>query len=460
MVAVTVAGITIEMKHVFSNNGTLYYQRAVPKALQDRLQKRTLKIKLDPLRGSIRLQAERLAKEHDALFKAMLGNKELTISEQKLAAIATLAAHGLKPNDGNDYPDINEQRFGGLQPHLDSFMDEYIEKHRDGVTSKEEDLAYKMLYKPLPMVLSEALEVYYEEHPRGNEDDFRKNTKHYWDLFIDHAGDIALLAVERETVKDYIRKRLTLGKKTGTVEKELSIIGAVFNKARITKSINCINPFEKLSVPNAGKDAKKKIVLSKEQLSAVIKAAEALNDDIRRIVLLQAATGARISEIVGLRVEDVTKLNQTTYLKLQTHDDEHGIRSLKTTSSIREIPLIGFAAKVAENQRRESPDVWLFQRYVSKDGKVNADSASGAVNKWLKQQIAGLTSHSFRHTIKTYLREVTSKSISDQITGHASQDASDQYGLGVSLQTKLDALNKAFVGVDVRFTEDSQYVMP
>ena len=94
------------------------------------------------------------------------------------------------------------------------------------------------------------------------------------------------------------------------------------------------------------------------------------------------------------------------------------------------------------------------------ESSVIADSASGAVNKWLKLQIVGLTSHSFRHTIKTYLREVTSKSISDQITGHASQDASDQYGLGVSLQTKLDALNKAFVGVDVRFTEDSQYVMP
>lgn len=449
MVAVTVAGITIEMKHVFSNNGSLYYQRAVPKALQGRLQKRTLKIKLDPMRGSVKLQAEKLAKEHDVLFKAMMGNTELTISEKKLAAIATLASHGLKPNDGNIYPDIDGPQFGQLQPHLDSFLDEYVDKHHDGVTSKEEDLAYKMLYKPLPMVLSEALDVYYEEHQRGSEEDFRKNTKHYWDLFIDHAGDIAVLSVERETVKDYIRKRLALGKKTGTVEKELSIIGAVFNKARIAKSINCINPFERLSVPNAGKDAKKKIVLSKEQLSTVIKAAQALNDDIRRIILLQAATGARISEIAGLRVEDVAKLNQTTYLKLQTHDDEHGIRSLKTASSIREIPLIGFAAKVAETQKKESTDIWLFQRYVSKEGKVNADSASGAVNQWLKKQVTGLTSHSFRHTIKTYLREVTSKAISDEITGHGSKDISDQYGLGVSLQTKLDALNKAFVGVEV-----------
>lgn len=449
MVAVTVAGITIEMKHVFSNNGSLYYQRAVPKALQERLQKRTLKIKLDPMRGSLRLQAERLATEHDALFKAMIGNKELTISEQKLAAIATLASHALKPNDGNKFSDVDNPKFDGLQPHLDSFIDEYIEKHRDGVTSKEEDLAYKMLYKPLPMVLSEALEVYYEEHQRGNEDEFRKNTKHYWDLFIDHIGDVAVLSVERETVKDYIRKRLALGKKTGTVEKELSIIGAVFNKARIAKSINCINPFERLTVPNAGKDAKKKIVLSKEQLSAVIKAAEALNDDIRRIILLQAATGARISEIAGLRVEDVAKLNQTTYLKLQTHDDEHGTRSLKTTSSTREVPLVNFSAIAAEAQIKEATGVWLFQRYVSAEGKVNADSASGAVNKWLKMQITGLTSHSFRHTIKTYLREVTSKAISDEITGHGSKDISDQYGLGVSLQTKLDALKKAFDGINL-----------
>lgn len=447
MVAISVAGITIEMRYVFNNNGTLYYQRAVPKSLQDRVGKRTLKIKLDPMLGNVGQQAEKLASQHDALFKGLQQNKSLTVSEQKLAAIAALAMHGLRPDDANKQAEIDDPAFDGLKPHLDSFMEEYIEKKRDGVATKEEDLAYKMLFKPMPMTLSEAIDVYFEEHERGTEPEWRKKIRHYWDLFVAHAGDIALLAVERDTVKGYIRNRLSLNKKTGTVEKELSIIGAVFNKARIVKSINCINPFERQTVPNAGKDAKKKLVLTKAQLSAVIEAAQAADDDIRRIIILQAATGARISEIVGLRVEDVSKLDQTTYLRLQTHHDEHGSRTLKTTSSEREIPLIPFAAKAAAKQAKESKGAWLFQRYIDADGTVKADSADAIVNKWLKSQVNDLTSHSFRHTIKTYLREVTSKSISDEITGHGSKDISDQYGLGVSLKMKLDALKKAFKGV-------------
>lgn len=399
--------------------------------------------------GNVGQQAERLAIQHDALFKGLQQNKSLSVSEQKLAAIAALAMHGLRPNDANKDAEIDDPAFNGLKPHLDSFMDEYIEKKRDGVATKEEDLAYKMLFKPMPMTLSEAIDVYFEEHERGTEPEWRKNIRHYWDLFVDHAGDIALLAVERDTVKGYIRKRLGLNKKTGTVEKELSIIGAVFNKARISKSINCINPFERQTVPNAGKDAKKKPVLNKQQLSEVLKAAQILNDDIRRIVLLQAATGARIAEIVGLRISDLCELNSITYIKIQEHEDQHGSRSLKTLSSQREVPLVPFGAKAAKAQLQDAKGVWLFSRYITKEGTVNADSAGAAVNKWLNAQITGLTSHSFRHTLKTYLREVTSKAISDEITGHSSADVADSYGLGVSLKTKLDALKKALKGVEV-----------
>jgi len=451
VVAITVAGISITMKYVTSNNGSLYYQRAIPKALQARLGKSNFKYPLDPMQGAISKQAEELARQHSALFKAMQQDSMLTVTEQKLAAIASLATHGLKPGDASKDADIDDPNpnLQGLKPHIEGFLDSYIEKHRERKTTKDEDLAYKMLYKPLPLTLSEAIDVYFDEHERGNEDKWRQNIKHYWDLFLDHAGDIALAAVERETVKAYIRKRLAEGKKTGTVEKELSIIGAVFNKARISKSINCINPFERQSVPNAGKDAKRKLVLEKQQLSGVLKAANSVNDDIRRIVLLQAATGARIAEIVGMRLSDLSELNGITFIKIQEHSDSHGSRSLKTVSSQREIPLVPFGTKAAKSQLQDAKGVWLFPRYITTEGTVNADSAGASVNKWLKGQITGLTSHSFRHTLKTYLREVTSKAISDEITGHSSADVADSYGLGVSLKTKLDALKKAFKGVDV-----------
>lgn len=449
MVAVTVSGITIEMKYVFNNNGSLYYQRGIPKPLQERLQRRNFKIKLDPMLGNVSLQAQKLAKEHDALFKAMLGDKELTVTEQKLLAINTLATFGLKPDDGNKEADEYDLRFGDKYPHLDPFLDALAEKMQDGTNNKTDDLAYKMLYKPLPLTLTEALDIYFSEHERGSEAKWRKNIEFYWGLFVDHCGDIAIKAVERDHVKSYILKRLADGKKTGTVDKELNICASVFNTARTVKSINTINPFERQKIPGKGLDVKEKIVLNKEQLGAVISAAIAKDDDIRAIVVLQSVTGARISEIVGLRVADVCKLDGVSYLNIREYTNGEAYRRLKTKNSIRESALLPFAAKIAEKLAKEATGAFLFPRYIRKDGSVNNDAADAAVNKWLKLQISDLTSHCFRHTIKTMLRQVTSKSINDEITGHRSQDTADTYGLGVALKLKLKELKKAFKGVEI-----------
>lgn len=449
MVAITVNAITIEMKYVINNNGSLYYQRAVPTALQERLRKKTIKAKLDPMLGNISLQAQKLAKQHDALFKAMHGDKELTVSESKLVAIEHLAKYGLKPDDANTDAEVEDPLFEGAKPHLDAFMDDYLERYRDGVTTKEEDLAYKMLFKPLPMTLGEALDVYFEEHERGREQKWRKKIEHYWALLVEHCGDVALQAVTRNVIKSYILKRLDQGKKTGTIEKELAISGAIFNAARRAKSINCINPFERQKIPGKGLDVKEKIVLTKAQLGDVVRAAIAAGDDIRAIVVLQAATGARISEIVGLRATDVGVIDGVPFLDIKTYGNGAAHRRLKTKNSVRKTALLPFAAKVAQMLAKDATGTYLFPRYITEDGSVNNDAADGAVNKWLKAQVDDLTSHCFRHTVKTMLRQVTSKSINDQITGHSGQDDADEYGEGAALKLQLRELKKAFKGVDV-----------
>jgi hypothetical protein len=361
MVAVTVNAITIEMKYVINNNGSLYYQRAVPVALQQRLGKKTFKVPLDPMLGNVSLQALKLAKQHDALFKAMRGDTQLTVSESKLAAIEHLAKFGLRPDDGNKEADEYDLRFGDARPHLDAFLDDVVEKIHDGSASKEEQLAYKMLWKPLPLTLSEALDIYFSEHERGQEQRWRKKTEHYWELFVEHCGDVALQAVTREVVKSYINKRLSLGKKTGTVEKELAISSAIYNAARRAKSINCINPFEKQKIAGKGLDVKEKIVLTKPQLGDVIRAALAKADDIRAIVVLQSVTGARISEIAGLRAADVGAIDGVSYLNIREYGKD---RRLKTKNSIREAALLPFAAKVANKLADEATGAYLVDLHL------------------------------------------------------------------------------------------------
>ena len=74
---------------------------------------------------------------------------------------------------------------------------------------------------------------------------------------------------------------------------------------------------------------------------------------------------------------------------------------------------------------------FAFPRY--NDGlKTNANSASAALNKWLKGKIGqGYTIHSFRHSMRDRLRAVECPSdILDQIGGWLTHGVGSTYGTG------------------------------
>jgi integrase len=77
---------------------------------------------------------------------------------------------------------------------------------------------------------------------------------------------------------------------------------------------------------------------------------------------------------------------------------------------------------------------FAFPRYS--DGELaNANSASAALNKWLRTHAPeGCVVHSFRHSMRDRLRAVECpKEIIDQIGGWSSSDVGESYGEGFSL---------------------------
>ena len=87
------------------------------------------------------------------------------------------------------------------------------------------------------------------------------------------------------------------------------------------------------------------------------------------------------------------------------------------------------AKKVIHN----SNTPFAFPRY--NDGELaNANSASAALNKWLKPLVnEGCVVHSFRHAMRDRLRAVECpKEIIDQIGGWSSSDVGESYGDGFS----------------------------
>ena len=72
----------------------------------------------------------------------------------------------------------------------------------------------------------------------------------------------------------------------------------------------------------------------------------------------------------------------------------------------------------------------------NKSGTTNANSASAALNKWLKNYVSnGSTMHSFRHSIRDRLRAVECPSdIIDQIGGWTTSGVGQSYGEGYPLE--------------------------
>ena len=159
----------------------------------------------------------------------------------------------------------------------------------------------------------------------------------------------------------------------------------------------------------------------------------AMNDDLRWIVAIVSDTGVRLAEACGLERSDVVLDGPIPHIIIRPN----GCRSLKTRASERKVPLVGaslWGATQALSAPIRSEEAFLFPRYT-KGGKCNANSASAALNKWLKNHVEdGCVIHSFRHSMRDRLRVVECPSdIVDQTGGWSRSSAGESYGSGYPL---------------------------
>ena len=157
-----------------------------------------------------------------------------------------------------------------------------------------------------------------------------------------------------------------------------------------------------------------------------------IDDDLRWIIALISDTGMRLAEACGLERRDVVLDSSTPHIVIQPNTS----RRLKTESSERKVPLVGaslWAATQAFSVPYRKGEKFLFPRYT-KGGKCNANSASAALNKWMKSYVDDAVIHSFRHSMRDRLRAVECPSdIVDQIGGWSRSTVGEQYGSGYPL---------------------------
>jgi integrase len=86
---------------------------------------------------------------------------------------------------------------------------------------------------------------------------------------------------------------------------------------------------------------------------------------------------------------------------------------------------------------------FAFPRY-NRQEQTNGNSASAALNKWLKSYLpAGCSIHSFRHSMRDRLRSVGCPSdMIDQIGGWSKETVGQGYGLGFGLEALTSYLDQ------------------
>ena len=97
------------------------------------------------------------------------------------------------------------------------------------------------------------------------------------------------------------------------------------------------------------------------------------------------------------------------------------------------MPLVG-ASLWAAQRIKDADSAFAFPKYCG-EAKCNANSASAALNKWLKPKVPdGCVIHSFRHSLRDRLRAIECPAdIIDAIGGWTTEGIGHQYGKGHSL---------------------------
>ena len=238
-----------------------------------------------------------------------------------------------------------------------------------------------------------------------------------------------------KNLKDYARSDATKfrdylfakGLNGASVARIFGTVRAVINLALSEFALAIVNPFSNVYFDhNVG--VKKRLPVKSEDIKKVQAECYKADDEKRWLIALIADTGMRLAEGAGLLRSDFIEQDGILCVNIRPHP----WRSLKTASSARLIPLVG-SAKWAAERILAKPDGSEFAFPNYNDGKrTNANSASAALNKWLKGKIGqGYAIHSFRHSMQDRLRAAECPSdVIDQIGGWLTHGVGHGYGSG------------------------------
>ena len=235
-------------------------------------------------------------------------------------------------------------------------------------------------------------------------------------------------------LRDHLLERVS----PNSAVRMLGVVRTAINHVIVEHSLTIPNVFTNLKIKGAGASKHDRLPLTDSQLTLLEPAFS--GDAIAwALYVTLRDTGARVSEISGLKVKDCDLVAKCLHISPTPW------RGLKTTNSQRSVPLSAeAAAALAKLARDKDPEAPLFPNYAKDRG---ADSCSAMLMKRLRRSIADrkLTMHSLRHRMKDKLRNTgCPEAISLAILGHSTNTVAANYGSGYALEFMREHLERVW----------------
>jgi integrase len=451
--------VSVPYLHKPKGRHTWHYRRAVPVSVKSHYSQSHI---LKSLNTTDEVEAARISLKLNQQYEQEFDRLKRGLSKQPDKAIYQLALDKL--NEFGIYKNVAQDN--SAAPNIaDDFLEHLGQKLQAQIPTKEfEDIWYRGSAIPdglLDTVDSAALEMmhgkyrpcasqyaqeYFVLSGRQEDKKFTDSVERALGYLFTCLPDKPPGDYTRAEVRRLIKYHSENGKiKSATLHRQLTMLRAMFNKVSKENELkeDILHPFRDFDIPHCREDATDRKDFTNEELDRLRQFITGRKPQIATLIHLMLETGLRVNECCGLRIEDVYIDAEVPYVIVR----KNPFRQLKTKGSQRYIPLVGVAlSSLTELINNNGIGDWVFPDYIDgqrKDTKNTA--ASAAANKRIKSILGkgSPTSHSFRHTFNSRLRNVECpRDIRDELGGWASS-VSDRYGSPADIKIKQDYLLKS-----------------
>ena len=177
-------------------------------------------------------------------------------------------------------------------------------------------------------VISDALDLYLRLKGKDKDKTFIRTANRNIEYIIKVIGNKPIKSYTSNEAGEFRDWLIEQGMSYSTVKRVFSSVRAIINLAINEFGLNILNPFSKVYLPSSH-NININRAIPFEDLSKIQSICKEEDDELRWIVALLSDSGMRLSEALGLTIEDINFINSIPHIRLIPHP----WRRLKTKSS-------------------------------------------------------------------------------------------------------------------------------